>query len=75
MADVITQALGGLFGGFEAGTMGFTKDLAVGSILNAFQTISPLFMFLESHTPFYHSFLALKKSTLQEYSLLWVSLA
>ena len=46
MADAITQAIGGLFGGLFAGFVGFAVDLAVGSILDAFRTISPLFIAL-----------------------------
>lgn len=46
MADVISQVLGGFFGGLIAGIMGFVTDLAVGSIFDAFQTISPLFIAL-----------------------------
>jgi hypothetical protein len=46
MADAITQVVGGLFGGLFAGIMGFAVDLAVSSILDAFRTISPLFIAL-----------------------------
>jgi len=46
VADVITQVLGGFLGGFVAGIMGFAVDLVVGSILDAFRTISPLFIAL-----------------------------
>ena len=46
MADVITQVLGGFFGGFVAGIIGFVTDLAIGSIFDAFRTISPLFIAL-----------------------------
>jgi hypothetical protein len=46
MADAISQVVGGLFGGLFAGIMGFVVDLAVGSILGAFQTVSPLFIAL-----------------------------
>lgn len=46
MANIITQAIGGFVGGLIAGFTGFLIDLAVGSIFDAFQTISPLFILL-----------------------------
>jgi hypothetical protein len=41
MENPIAQVIGGLIAGFIAGFVGYTADLAIGAIFNAFSSILP----------------------------------